>query len=66
MVDRDEPPRWRKSTRSSSGNCIEVAEQGDEVWLRDSKSPAAAMLSFDRAAFAAFIEGVKAGEFDLA
>jgi Domain of unknown function (DUF397) len=62
---RDETPKWRKSSRSSSGACVEVAPRRDTILVRDSKDPDGAMLTFDRAAFAAFIDGVTGGEFDL-
>lgn len=58
---------WRKSTRSgSTGNCVEVADLDRTVGVRDSKNPTGPALMFDRDAFAAFISGVKAGEYDLA
>lgn len=57
---------WRKSTRSAStGNCVEVADLGDDIWMRDSKNPTGPALEFTAAEFAAFIGGVKDGEFDL-
>ena len=58
--------RWKKSSRSGAGNCVEVADTGDSVHVRDSKAVAAAgpVLSFTRREWEAFIEGVKSGEFD--
>ncbi|GAA2487271.1 DUF397 domain-containing protein [Winogradskya humida] len=56
--------QWRKSARSAvSGNCVEVAD-GDNgyVYVRDSKNPRAAVLTFDAAAFATFIAAVKDDE----
>jgi hypothetical protein len=61
----DEVPRWRKSTRSTSGACVEIAPRPESILMRDSKDPDGPRLSFDRAAFATFIAGVQAGEFDL-
>jgi hypothetical protein len=57
---------WRKSSRSSpSGdNCVEVAFAADAVAVRDTKDRQAAMLLFTGDEWKAFIEGVKAGEFD--
>jgi hypothetical protein len=57
---------WRKSTRSSpSGdNCVEVAFAGEAVAVRDTKNREAAMLVFTGAEWSAFVDGVKAGEFD--
>jgi len=65
MAEPAETPRWRKSSRSSTGNCVEVWRQPDEVLLRDSKDPHGAVLTFDRSAFSGFLAGVQAGEFDL-
>ena len=58
---------WRKSSYSSSnGQCVEVASAGPVIAVRDSKDPAGPVLLCPRAGMAAFIAGVKDGEFDLA
>jgi len=57
---------WRKSTRSGGqGNCVEVADTPDAVGVRDSKDQSGPHLVFTRSEWQAFIDGVKAGEFDL-
>jgi hypothetical protein len=58
---------FRKSSRSGqSGNCVEVAGNlRDVVAVRDSKDRTGPVLAFSGAEWAAFLEGVKAGEFDL-
>jgi hypothetical protein len=57
-------PRWIKSTRCASGTCVEVAYVGDDtVLMRDSKNPDQQFHAFDRASWAAFIDGVKAGDY---
>jgi hypothetical protein len=58
---------WKKSTRSNgSGECVEVAELADgQRLVRDSKNPDGAVLAFGTAHWAAFLAGVKSGEFDL-
>ncbi|MEV0900261.1 DUF397 domain-containing protein [Actinoplanes sp. NPDC049802] len=57
-------PRWRKSSHSSSGACVEVAPRPDRILVRDSKNPDGAVLSFGHEPFAAFVAGVARGEFD--
>ncbi len=64
MDARDEVPLWRKSSRSTSGACVEVAPQLGSILIRDSKDPQGPVLTFGRESFAAFISGVAAGEFD--
>jgi hypothetical protein len=70
---------WRKSSRSTSGACVEVwraarwrgssrsaaqaVGDGPAVGVRDSKDPEPEIW-FSRAAWAGFIAGAKAGEFD--
>ena len=58
---------WRKSARSNgSGDCVEVADLGSAVGVRDSKNPTGPALEFSHGEFQAFIRSVKAGTFDLA
>jgi hypothetical protein len=65
VTGRATAPAWRKSTRSSSNGCVEVAPMPDTILVRDSKDRNGPVLAFDRAVFAAFIDGVTHGEFDL-
>lgn len=57
---------FRTSSFCTVGGCVEVGQAPDgSVVVRDSKDPhRAAELVFDRAEWAAFVAGVKAGEFD--
>ena len=51
---------------SSSGNCVEVSfTDGGLVWVRDSANPFGEHLAFTADEWAAFIQGVRAGDFDL-
>jgi hypothetical protein len=54
---------WRKSSRCGSNACVEVAKVDGQYLVRDSKNPQTAALSFTEAEWAAFTEGVTAGEF---
>ncbi|MEU6895818.1 DUF397 domain-containing protein [Streptomyces sp. NPDC046557] len=59
------PISWQKSSFSGGGgeNCIEVGRHGDRIVMRESDDPEA-IITTSPAKLAAFIEGVKAGEFD--
>lgn len=58
---------WRKASASgANGNCVEVAPLSDGgMAVRDSKNPEGSENRFTAAEWAAFLDGVKAGEFDL-
>lgn len=61
---------WRTSSFSGGnngggGNCVEVAALHDgRIAVRNSKRPDEAVVFFTRAEMAAWIKGVKSGEFD--
>jgi hypothetical protein len=56
---------WRKSTYSVQTDCVEVAFHGGHVALRDSKDRQGPVLVFTPSEWAAFLGGVRDGEFDL-
>jgi len=61
---------WRKSSYCGSyNNCVEIAwRQGAEditILVRDSKFPGREPLVFTPGEWAAFLDRVKAGEFDI-
>jgi hypothetical protein len=60
----DAAPRWRKSSFSSSGGCVEVAPQRDTILVRDTKDRQGTVLTFSRGDFATFVTAVAEGEFD--
>jgi Domain of unknown function (DUF397) len=55
---------WRKSSHSNpSGNCVEAAQVGEGVAVRNSRFPDGPALVFTRAEWNAFLRGVKDGDF---
>jgi hypothetical protein len=59
-------PVYRRSSRCSTGGCVEVAPLPDGgAVVRDTKDRAREPLTFDRKEWADFILGVKNGEFDF-
>jgi len=56
---------WTKSGRSASvANCVEAAQLGGGVVVHNSNDPDAGGLLFTSAEFAAFLGGVRDGDFD--
>ena len=60
------PLTWRKSSVSNyQGNCVEVAVLADGgVAVRNSRFPDGPRITYTRAEMSAFVQGVRAGEFD--
>jgi len=60
------PGTWRKSTASNpSGACVEVNRlPGGDVAVRNSRHPSGPALVYTRVQIAAFLAGVRDGEFD--
>lgn len=56
---------WRKSTRSGTNGCVEVAFVDSNVAVRDSKDRGGPVLVFTTHEWDAFIGGVRTGEFEL-
>jgi hypothetical protein len=58
--------QWRKSRASNpSGNCVEMAALPDGgIAVRNSRHPSGPALVYTRAEVAAFLAGVREGEFD--
>lgn len=56
---------WKKSTASTQGNCVEVANARASVFVRDSKNPQGGVLTFSALEWAAFLVDVCNGRFDL-
>jgi hypothetical protein len=57
---------WLKSSFSGAGDCVEVAFAPDgAVHVRDSKDVVGPQLHFNSREWAAFLAGVRDGQFDL-
>lgn len=68
MADLPPPPigaAWHKSSASGGNGCVEVAVSGDIIGVRDTKDREGPVLRFTPAEWAAFVDGVRNGEFDL-
>jgi Domain of unknown function (DUF397) len=67
--------KWRKSSHSGSGSCVEVAPvpgagsaavgSGDVIAVRDSKDRSGPALTFTTRQWRSFAAGIKAGEAGL-
>jgi hypothetical protein len=67
MIDLSQA-QWRKATRSgaNNGGCVEIAANlPDVAAVRDSVHPDRGAHVVDRGTFAAFLDDVKAGHYDL-
>jgi hypothetical protein len=51
--------RWVRSSYSSSGNCIELADQSGRVLVRDSKDTTGPKLAFSTDAWRRFADRLK-------
>ncbi|KAB2350276.1 DUF397 domain-containing protein [Actinomadura rudentiformis] len=58
---------WRKSSHSSTqgGDCVEVANLGGNIGLRDSKAPEDGHVTIPVESFAALMTRVKRNELNL-
>ena len=67
MIDLSQA-QWRKASRSgqNNGGCVEIAANLPGVAaVRDSVHPDRGAHVVDRSVFAAFLEDVKAGRYDI-
>jgi hypothetical protein len=62
MSTRETPSRWRKSSFSQNGDCVEWAYGRGYVHVRDSSNAPVLALKFTYSAWQAFIADIKSGE----
>jgi hypothetical protein len=59
------PDGWKKASASNGGaDCVMLRPVDSGVQLGDTKNPGATPFLFSKSELAAFIDGVKKGEFD--
>jgi Domain of unknown function (DUF397) len=56
--------RWRRPDSCESGGCVEVAKEGDRVFVRRSDDPHGPWLTFSDGDWGEFLAAVRAGAFD--
>lgn len=55
---------WKKSSYSGgNGSCVEVADLGEHIAVRDSKDREGPKLVFEREVWGAFLNDLKAGAY---
>jgi hypothetical protein len=59
----DATKKWRRSTYCSDTACVEVADVGDLILMRDSKDTSQPYLGFDRADWQQFVDEIMSGRF---
>lgn len=65
MLNNNEWTKSSFSNGSGGNNCVEVMAAESGIWTRHSRNPYSSQVRFTRAEWEAFVQGVKAGEFDL-
>ena len=64
MFKPEEALVWVKSARCESSHCVETAKLDGAMAMRNSTAPTTT-LTFPAPDWAAFVAGVRAGEFDI-
>jgi hypothetical protein len=53
---------WRVARDCDAGNCVRVAAHDKMILIGDTKRPHGPVLSYDRAEWVAFVEGIRQGD----
>ena len=65
MSTPETPPRWRKSSHSQNGDCVEWATGKRHVYVQDSSYAPGPALKFTYSVWQTFITEVKSSEVDF-
>jgi hypothetical protein len=57
-------PAWHRYWCESNG-CVEVAQVGAEIYIRNSNEPDGPMVKFSRDEWDVFVAGIRAGDLPL-
>ncbi|MEV6631371.1 DUF397 domain-containing protein [Actinoplanes sp. NPDC051470] len=58
MIQSQQQPIWRRSSRCQGGDCVEVAKLDHHVLVRNSADPEV-VVTFTHAEWAAFLDGAR-------
>lgn len=57
---------WRKASKSGNGgDCVEMADTPDEIYVRDTKRREAGHITVKADSWRAFVAEIKAGQHDV-
>jgi hypothetical protein len=56
--------QWRRASKCSESNCVEIANFAGGFAIRDSTEPDKAILWFPAPQWQEFVRAIRAGEFD--
>lgn len=65
MAESTGPLDWRRARHCSGGSCVEVAKDGDRYLIRGTRHPGSSPLQVDADEWAAFVAGIKDGDFQF-
>jgi predicted secreted Zn-dependent protease len=55
---------WRVARKCDGGACVRVAARDDEIVIGSSKHLDGPVIAYSREEWAAFVEGIRQGDFD--
>jgi hypothetical protein len=64
VIDDDSRLAWRRSSRCNTATCVEVADAGVSVMIRDTKDLNGPTIAIMQSDWNSFLAGVRGGRFD--